>query len=238
MAEPTVEIVWPATGQQAAVIGNGTIIRPISPPDNWTTLKLSMRFALSGSLAGNLGGTPLLYFGFCSGSKVIGDINPDFFIGYRSNTATWTYTSSSTYTREYWTYTDGRFIANIGGNVTSSGDIMAGTNYVDKICGVFKPGLFNLIITRSLSSGTNNYRMIGGYVTDSDAYNGYSQTNFLRDNSYNVNFWYSGMSALTGYALPDVGFSGGFDNVLVSWDREEPSVLLTVLDIAYSAFME
>jgi hypothetical protein len=127
-------------------------------------------------------------------------------------------------------------IVNIGGNVTASSDIMSSTNYVSRKCEVWKPDVFMVEITRSLVSGGNKYRIGGAYVNENVAYSGFSQTNFLTELSTEGVTYSGNLIAFTAYTTTDVGFSGGIDNVIFSWDKETPLPSIAILDIGVATF--
>jgi len=237
MAEPKVQVVWSNPEEKAVVLENATIVRPISLPDKWTRLKLGIRCAISGSSTSNITGTPRLYLGFCSGSNVIGDATTDFFVGFRSNTSTWTYTSGST--REYYTWSVGNMIVKLDNNITASGDVVTDSARMEFINGVFKPTTFNLLITRSLDESNTKYRIVGGYYEASTGFAGYTSPQFLEDMTSATNTGLSAaMTATTAYTTNPIGFRGGFDNVLVAWDKETPNNAMVIMDIAVAAFEE
>jgi hypothetical protein len=235
MAEPKVQIVWASPEEKAVVLENATIVRPVSLPETWRAVKLGVRFIMSGSNIGNtanMTGTPRFYLGFCSGSNIVGDPTADFFIGYKSTSATWTYASSST--REYYTYAEGVGTVVLDGKITSSSDLMSSTNYVDRACGVFKPSVFELGLTRSLDESKSDYRLTFGYYTGTGVFAGFTKETFLGDMTAESA---GGIVQISNaYNTPTVGFRSGFDNVLVAWDKETPNQSFAVLDIAVASF--
>jgi len=229
-------------GQNATQMANSAIARPFSIDPNWTTVQIGLWYSFTtGSLA-NITGTPRFYVGLCSGSnEIMGDPTTGHFVGYRSNTATFSYISSSLYQNVNIRYNAGQFIKKVGTTETVTSDPITSTLFsfltVPNTIGE-KSSIFYLQITRGSpnytlkayynNSYTATYR---GIITENEFLTNL-QTNTPTAATTNPPQTYVASSTLT--LAVDESVDGTFDHINIAWDREEPVGDMIVFGVGIS----
>jgi hypothetical protein len=220
---------------QAVVVENATIARPISVPQDWKAMKVGIRYLVSSSAGLHLSGSPRLCLGISSGSTLLGQTGSTFFMGFRTDSNPgWTYNSSSANQREFYSFTAGGFrIIRSGSAVSTSADMIIGaTARSERVCGVFKPSVLTVLITKP---DFNVYHFKSCFSNASATYAGIDSASFWMDMESTA------LENLTSTATSSTYSASAshvidFDKAVVAWNKQSPTASIVVLDFAVSTF--
>jgi len=233
MSNPIIE-VW--NSNQVVALKNSLIVRPYTLTGSWNTLRVGLVMGITTGSTANFASTPRLAIGICSGStNVFGDAVCGHFVGIKTSTVTWTYSSQSANANKAYLITDAIYTRRSAGNpdyVTadiSSNNMYfmtpdAGKGRMVYYLDMAKTGSgFNMTFYAPNSPFNSNF----GKITDEI---------FLREmQSLTPTFAAAEQTnATTTAAVVPISevLSGSFDAVNIAWDREAPNPDILVYAIA------
>jgi hypothetical protein len=143
--------------------------------------------------------------------------------------------TSSANTREFYTYAVGTIRLIQGGTaVSTSTDIIVGaTARTERVCGVYKPSMTTLLITKNPT--LPGYQFQAVFSNASTTFAGVTSASFYKDmetTDVEATFFTGTSSIYEASASTDIVF----DKAILAWDKEQVTASLAILNFAITTF--
>jgi len=219
--------IYSSVDDKRIILSNGTFAR-LHGVASWTKLRVAVRWSMT-DFGANLGSTPELSVGLCSGTtNIYKDATTTHFLGMQAFGATWTRATSPVNA----CYTTGassiRPMKRVGTTTTTGTSGGNGFNLTADPTGSSTHRVMTFI---DITAGSPNYT-IGGFLWDFGTSVDVTESDFLAQAELASPSFTGHVAATNATIAANEGTDGALNAVNIYWDRTTPQIEISDIAVA------